>query len=136
MNLIKMMLALMMSAMLSLTVAACETTPPDNPQEAANTIILDEQAATTINLAYTAAAKAAVIAIETGVVTDTETVRRIGQLNAKAYAAVGAANAAYDAGNSDSYMAAIAEARSAITAIMDLITKSSPDLGDAPPTSG
>ena len=79
---------------------------------------VDEQAALTITLAYTGAARAAAIAIETGFVSDPATVRRIGHLDQVAYAAVKATNGAYRAGNAADYQTALGEARTAVSAFL------------------
>lgn len=109
-------------ALLSLT--ACPGPLPDlppAPSEVAAQTELDEQAALTITLAYTAAARAAALAIETGVVKDRATISRIGGYDRQAYAAVEGVEHAYRAGNAISYTAAVADARAAITSFLDSV---------------
>ena len=93
---------------------------PAAPAELADRTKIDEQAALTLTLAYTAAAKGAALAIETGIVSNPDTIRAIGAADQRAYRAVEAAEAAYSAGNAESYAAAIAEARRAITALLSI----------------
>lgn len=64
---------------------------------------LDERLGLAVETAYTGAAKSAALAIRTGVVTDPATIRKIGELDKKAKAAVDATRAAYDARNAKSY---------------------------------
>lgn len=91
---------------------------PTAPSAIADQTSLDERSALTITLAYTGAARAAAIAIETGFIDDPATVARIGDLDVKAFTAVRAAEAAYRAGSSTSYAAALAEARKAVSYLL------------------
>lgn len=93
---------------------------PQAPVEAADSTVLDEQAALAVELAY----KAARLAVETGV--DAGAIRgeqatRFAELDNQAFAAVQAARRAYRAGNAVSYGAALAEARGAIADILALL---------------
>jgi hypothetical protein len=97
----------LLAACLALAATAC--TPLVNavtggPGTVANKTVLDEQVGLTLTLAYTAASRAAGLAISTGLVKDHATIVRIGQLDSKAYAAVQAVRAAYVAANSASYL--------------------------------
>ena len=86
---------------------------PATPVEAADSTVLDEQAALSIELAY----KAARMAVETGVdagVIRGERAAQLAEIDNKAFAAVQAARRAYRAGNATGYGAALAEARAAI----------------------
>lgn len=110
---------LIFCAALALAMPGCTTMAalPATPAAAANQTVLDEKGAIGVELAYTAAAKASSLAIRSGVVTDRETIARIGQLNERAYAAVKAVRAAYDAGNATGYLAAFTDAKLAIAQI-------------------
>ena len=96
---------------------------PSSPSELSDRTKLDEQAALTATLAYTAAARAAALAIETGLVSDPETIALIGDVNRKAYAGVRAVAVAYQAGNADDYVAAVQSARADISALLDAINE-------------
>lgn len=91
---------------------------PTSPAAVADQIKVDEQAALTLTLAYTGAAKAAALAIETGLVSDPIAIARIGELDDRAYVAVKAAESAYRAGNADSYAEALQEASSAVSNLL------------------
>lgn len=105
----------------SVAAATADAAGVPAPATAANRTTLDEKAAIALEKAYTLSAKAASLAIRTGVVSSPSTIARIGDLNRKAYAAVVATRAAYRAGNATSYRRAFAEAMDAITAVNDLI---------------
>lgn len=92
---------------------------PTAPVEAADSTVLDEQAALAVELAY----KAARLAVETGVdagVVRGERAAQLAEIDNKAFAAVQAARRAYRAGNATSYGAALAEARAAIADMLAL----------------
>ncbi len=118
-------LSVLLAAALVLPLASCSPLVPPRlpaaPAEVGETTKLDEQAALTITLAYTAAARAATLAIETGLVSDRAAIARIGAVDRRAYAAVRAAEAAYRAGNSASYVAALGEARRAVALLLSSI---------------
>ncbi|MGB7407138.1 MAG: hypothetical protein WA908_01415 [Pontixanthobacter sp.] len=99
---------------------------PASPGEVADRTKLDEQAALTLTLAYTGAAKAAKLAIETGIVNNPNTIRAIGAADRRAYRAVVAVEAAYDAGNATSYANAIEEARRAIGQLLTATPDAAP----------
>lgn len=114
---------ILLPAMLALS--ACNGVPspaPSSPAVIADQTILDEKALTGLELAY----KAARIAVETGVdagLIKGQTAVRFAELDNKAYAALGAARRAYEAGNSQSYGSAIVLANSAITDLLSLTGK-------------
>ncbi len=108
----KLILALALSA--SLTACTVVDTATGGPVAAANQTKLDEQVGLTVTLAYTAAARAATLAIQTGFIKDQATIARIGELNTRAYAAVLAVRDAYAAGNSAGYLSGVSQARAAI----------------------
>lgn len=117
-------IGLALACLAALSVAACGTlgqTIMGGPVVVANQTKLDEQVGLSLTLAYTAAARAAALAIETGVVKDKATIAYIGQLDQRAYGAVKAVRAAYLAGNSASYLAAISAARAAVTDLLNAI---------------
>ena len=100
-------------------------TPPP-PATYADRTILDEQAASGVELAY----KAARIAVETGVdggLIVGENASRFRVLNRQAYAAVQTARAAYAAGNAQTYGAAVAEAKSLINQMLTLTGRNADD---------
>lgn len=99
------------AAALSL-VAACVTTPA--PVTVANHTKLDEQAALAVELAYQASAQAL---LATGAAKRPE----VKAADNRAYAAVKAVRAAYDAGNASSYTAAVESARGAVSALLTAI---------------
>lgn len=92
---------------------------PASPGSVASQTVLDEKGAIAVETAYTAAAKAAALAIRTGVVSDPNTVRRIGELDNRAYASVKATRAAYNAGNASSYLMAFNQANTAVKAMFN-----------------
>lgn len=92
---------------------------PPAPVAVADSTVIDEQGALAVELAY----KAARLAVETGVdagIIKGDRAAKIAELDNKAYAAVLVARRAYNAGNATSYGAALAEARAAITQMIDL----------------
>jgi uncharacterized protein YceK len=113
---------LLIVPMLALCLAGCGTVTaaaagaaglPPTPQAAADATVLDEQAAIDLELAY----KALRLAVETGVDAGLIKGARATQaaaLDNKAFAALRVARSAYRAGNATGYLAALAEARSAI----------------------
>lgn len=107
---------LALACALSVITTGCGVTSAvvGGPVVVADQTKLDEQVGLTLTLAYTAAARAAGLAISTGLVKDTATIRHIGALDRRAYAAVVAVRSAYLAGNSANYLAAIAQARAAV----------------------
>lgn len=108
-------IALLLAAFaLPLSACAVPSAVAGGPVAVADQTKLDEQIGLSLTLAYTAAARAAALAIETGLVKDRAAIARIGDLNRRAYAAVTAVRAAYLAGNSASYLSAITQARGAI----------------------
>lgn len=109
-------------ALASCGITSALTGLPSSPAAAANQTKLDEQVGLTVTLAYTAAARAAALAIRVGIVKDAATIAKIGELDGKAYAAVLAVRQAYLAGNSDGYLSAITQAREAATALLAAIT--------------
>lgn len=110
--------ALAALALFSLTACPGPITSVPTPAEVADRTKIDEQAALTVTLAYTAAARAAALAIETSVVTDRATIAKIGALDLKAKAAVDAVEAAYRAGNASSYAAALLAANDAVSQLL------------------
>lgn len=97
---------------------ACETIPA-SPGSAADTTVLDEQAAYGVELAYAAARTAAEVGVKAGFIKG-ETAVKVASADQKAYAAVLLARAAYDTGNADTYETALIDARAAIAALLTL----------------
>lgn len=115
---------LLAACALALSAAGCMPPKlglPAGPAAISDATKIDEQAALTVTLAYTAAARAAALAIETGLVKDRATIARIGALDRRAYAAVQAAERAYRAGNAASFAAALVDARAAIGILLSSV---------------
>ena len=93
-----------------------------SPATVANQTKLDEQVGLTVTLAYTAAARAAGLAITTaaaiGKPLSPATVKRIGELDLRAFAAVTAVRNAYLSVNSASYLSALSGARAAVADLL------------------
>lgn len=110
-------------AALALTLSACAGLQipqlPSAPVAVADETVLDEQAALSIELAYKAARLAMETAVDAGAIRGANATR-IAELDNEAYAAVLAARRAYRAGNATSYGAALAEARAAISGMIEL----------------
>ncbi len=92
------------------------------PVAAADRTVLDEQAMTSVELAY----KAARIAVETGV--DAGLIKgaaaaRVADLDNRAFLALGVVRGAYRTGNAASYQAALTEVRGAVEALLALTGK-------------
>ncbi len=105
---------------MSLGLSGCTTIAPAalQPVTYADQTKIDEQVGLTVTLAYTAAARAAALAISTGLVKDRATIARIGHLDQRAYNAVLAVRAAYEAGNSANYLSALTQAQAAIADLL------------------
>lgn len=101
--------ALALAVPLAVPIAGCATVTQTT---------LDEKAAIGVETAYTAAARAAKLAITSGAVTDPAKIRQIGDADNRAFAAVQAVRAAYAAGNANSYAAAFVEADAAVKALL------------------
>lgn len=104
----------------ALALSGCATVPsvPSAPVDLTSQTTLDEKGAIAAETAYTAAAKAASLAIRAGVIHDPATIKRIGELDRQAYAAVQATRAAYDAGNASSYVSAFTRSNAAVRALL------------------
>lgn len=101
---------------LALSLPGCATFPTA-PVDVANQTKLDEQAALAIELAYQAAALAVSTAADLGVLKGANA-SKTAEIDRKAFSAVKSVRAAYDAGNSDSYAAALVTARAEIAALL------------------
>lgn len=102
-----------------LALAACATVPsvPPAPADVADTTVLDERGAIAVESAYRAAGLALEMAADTGLLRG-EAAARAARLEQRAYDAVLAARAAYDAGNAASYATALINARAAVAAAL------------------
>lgn len=89
------------------------------PVTYADRTTLDEKGAIGAETTFTLAAKGATLAIRTGLVSEPTTIVKIGEVRAKAYAALIKVRASYRLGNATSYSAAFREFE---TAIADLNT--------------
>lgn len=96
---------------IALACAGCQTVPAA-PSEVANLTAVDEQTVLTFTNTYTAMSKMAAVAIRLGAPSGAmspATVRRIGELDRRFYAAAVAAEHAYRSGNGTSYAEALIE---------------------------
>ena len=112
------MIRTFLAALAVCVLAACgSTTTPGaipTPSDVADTTVLDERAALAVELAYKAETLALETAVDAGLLTG-ENAAKAAALDARAYAAVKAVRAAYDAGNAESYPEAILGAHAAIS---------------------
>jgi hypothetical protein len=111
----------LMAALAAVSLSACAPVVDavtGGPVTVSDKSKLDEQVGLTATLAYTAAARAAALAIQTGLVKNPATIQRIGQLDARAYAAVQALRQAYLAVNGTAYLAALSQARQAVADLL------------------
>lgn len=115
---------IIVAAMMALSLQGCALmsalTAPPAPVEAANRTILDEQVALSIEFAYQASAQAIGVAADAGLLRG-DNARKAAEIDRKAYRAVVAVRAAYDAGNATSYGAAAVNARAAIAELLSLV---------------
>lgn len=113
---------LILGALLPLALTACAGlgSVPTSPGAVASQTVLDEQGALGVELAYKAFRTALEVATDAGVLRGANATKAAA-LDNRAYAAVGAARAAYRAGNAASYAQAVTEARAAITAALAAI---------------
>lgn len=93
---------------------------PPAPAAAADRTMIDEQTALSVELAYQAATVAIGAAVNIGVLRG-EGAERVAVIDRRAYRAVLATRAAYDAGNATSYGAAATTARTEIAALLALL---------------
>ena len=91
-----------------------------SPGAIASENVLDERLGFAVETAYTAAAKGAALAIRARVVTNPATIRRIGELDLQAKAAVDMTRAAYDARNARSYRLAYERANGLVKSLIAL----------------
>lgn len=117
-----------LSLVLAAALVACSPATlvglPASPQAAANLTIRDEQGLLAVELAYKAARIAVEVYADTGRCTGA-CATRFRDLNRRAYAAVGAARAAYRAGNATGYFAALAEARTLANDLLSVTGRNS-----------
>ena len=90
---------------------------PAAPVEVANQTVLDERGAIAAEVAYKAFRTAVEFATDAGMLTGANA-KRAAHFDNLAYAAVGAARAAYRAGNAESYQKAVDEALKAVGAAL------------------
>ena len=72
-----------------------------------------------MTLAYTAAARSAALAIRTGLIKNPATIRRIGELDSRAFLAVQGVRSAYLAGTERNYADALGSANVALGQLLD-----------------
>lgn len=113
------MRAILLLLLAPLALSACSTVPavPPSPGSVADTTVLDERAAIAVESAYQAAGLALEVAVDAGLLRG-ENAARAAELEQRAYDAVQAVRAAYDAGNAATYAEALENARAAIAAAL------------------
>ena len=106
---------------LCLGVSACGALGaiPPSPASAAQTIVLDEQGALGVELAYQAAALSLRTGLRAGFIKG-EAASKARTADTKAFGAVRAVRAAYDAANATDYGEALARARESVGALIAL----------------
>lgn len=114
---------------LALALSGCGVLPlltgiaaPPPPVAVADRTMLDEQALTALELAYKAGRIAAEVAVDAGLIRG-EVALKVARLDDGAFKALGAARAAYRAGNADGYSAALREGQASIAALLTLAAK-------------
>lgn len=118
-------IALLLAVASSIALSGCGVTSaltgiPASPAAVTSQTKLDEQVGLLVTLSYTAAARAAALAIRLKLpfADEPSEVVRIGQLNKRAYAAVLAVHDAYKAANASGYLSALTQARAAISDLL------------------
>lgn len=115
-------LLLALSACAPLGMLAGLGTPPPAPVTLADRTTLDEQGLLGLELAYKGGRMAAEAGVDLGLIRG-EVALKLAALDDKAFRALGAARAAYRAGNAASYTTALGEGQAAITGILALAAK-------------
>lgn len=101
----------------ALSLSACNTIPSNPVAPIAQATTLDEKAATAFELAYTAAARSAVLARQAKLISD-QRWPVIQEYDRRAYTALLAVRAAYKAGNATSVAIALAQAETALRTLI------------------
>lgn len=114
-------LLLVLSACAPLGILAGLAQPPA-PVTLADRTTLDEQGLLGLELAYKGGRMAAEAGVDLGLIRG-EVALKLAALDDKAFRALGAARAAYRAGNAASYTTALGEGQAAITGILALAAK-------------
>lgn len=108
------------------SLAACETPMPGvggiptAPAQIADSVVLDEQAAIGVELAYKAVRVALELATDAGLIKGQRAVA-VAALDNRAYGLVQATRAAYRVGNATGYLAAATEARAAVEQMLSAL---------------
>jgi len=111
--------------LLPLALGACQfpfSAVPASPSAVASKTTLDEQAALSVELAYKAARTAVEVAVDAKLIKG-DRAKQFADLDNKAYAAVKAVRAAYNAGNATDYQTGLSEARLAVADLLALASK-------------
>ena len=110
---------LIIAALAPLALAGCSTLAniPASPNVVADKTLLDERGAIAVESAYKAAGLALETAVDAGALSGADAAKAA-KLEQRAYDAVRAVRAAYDAGNASGYGAALVEARAAVAAAL------------------
>lgn len=124
MSMLKALRSGILAAFACLAVTACSTTPNAGtvldivnvapPITAANGTGLDEKAGIAAEATYTAWAKAAKLSIQTGLVTNPDTIQWIGHFDQDLFLYLSTARLAYQAGNAASYNQALTRFNEAV----------------------
>jgi hypothetical protein len=116
------MMKKLLIAFAALSLTACSTAVVPTPVEVADRVVLDERIAVSVELAYKAARTAVETAVDAGLVKG-DKATTLAALDRKAYTAVLAVRAAYNAGNAQSYNDAVLQAQVAISSITSILGK-------------
>lgn len=121
-----------MAAITSLMLAGCAVaTPPGGippepvsilpaPSTVADRTVLDEQGLRGLELGYKLARLAGEALVDAGLIRG-ETAATIARVDSRVFAALGVARSAYDAGNADSYGAALIEAQKGLEQLLGVL---------------
>lgn len=112
---------MLLAAAFALTpLTACDFGSTASPASVANTTILDEQVAVSIELAYKAARTALETGVDAGLIKG-ELATKVALADNKAFAATQAVQQAYKAGNASNYASAAIQAQAAIRDLLAAI---------------
>lgn len=96
--------------------------PPPAPVATAERTTLDEQALTALELAYKGGRMAAEAGVDLGLIRG-EVALKLARIDEQAFTALGAARAAYRAGNAASYSSALRDGQASIATLLALASK-------------
>ena len=120
---------LIFGAALAATLSGCGALPlltglsaPPPPVTVADRTMLDEQALTALELAYKGGRMAAEAGVDLGLIRG-EVALKVARIDEQAFTALGAARAAYRAGNAASYSNALRDSQASIATLLALAAK-------------